>query len=50
MSAPSLQEQVAEKRFTLFPGRQEAPDDHMIGSIGEVLVAAWHGLKLFDAS
>ena len=50
MSAPSLQEQVAEKRFTPSPGRQEAPDNHMIGSIGEVLAATWHELKLFEAS
>lgn len=34
----------------LFPGRHFTPDGHMVGSIGEVLVASRYGLKLLPSS
>ncbi len=34
----------------LFPTRKFTPDGHLVGSIGEVLVAHHYGLKLFPAS
>ena len=34
----------------LFPGRRFTPDGHLVGSIGEVLAAAWYGLTLLPAS
>lgn len=34
----------------LYPGRHFTPDGHMVGSIGEVLVAENYGLKLLPAS
>lgn len=33
-----------------FPGRRFTPDGHLVGSIGEVLAAHHHGLKLLPAS
>lgn len=35
---------------TMFPGRHFTPDGHMVGSIGECLVADAYGLKLMIAS
>ena len=34
----------------MFPGRHFTPDGHMVGSIGECLVADAYGLKLMTAS
>lgn len=34
----------------LYPGRHFTPDGHMVGSIGEVLVAENYGLQLLPAS
>ncbi len=34
----------------MFPGRHFTPDGHMLGSIGEVLVANYYDLKLVTAS
>ena len=34
----------------MFPGRQFTPDGHMVGSIGECLVADAYGLELMNAS
>ena len=34
----------------MFPGRHFTPDGHMVGSIGEVLVASRYGLKLLTSS
>lgn len=34
----------------MFPGRHFTPDGHMVGSIGEVLVADKYRLSLLDAS
>lgn len=34
----------------MFPGRHFTPDGHMVGSIGECLVADAYGLKLMAAS
>jgi len=34
----------------MFPGRHFTPDGHMVGSIGEVLVASKYGLKLLTSS
>lgn len=33
-----------------FPGRKFTPDGHLVGSIGEVLVADYYGLKLLPNS
>ena len=33
-----------------FPGRRFTPDGHLVGSIGEVLVAEHYGLQLLTAS
>ncbi len=35
---------------TMFPGRHFTPDGHMVGSIGECLVADAYGLELMTAS
>lgn len=35
---------------TIFPGRHFTPDGHMVGSIGECLVADAYGLELMTAS
>ena len=35
---------------TLFPGRHFTPDGHMVGSIGECLVAEAYDLELMTAS
>jgi len=34
----------------MFPGRHFTPDGHLVGSIGEVLVASRYGLKLLPSS
>lgn len=34
----------------MFPGRHFTPDGHMVGSIGEVLVASRYGLRLLPSS
>lgn len=34
----------------MFPGRHFTPDGHMVGSLGECLVADAYGLKLLTAS
>lgn len=34
----------------MFPGRHFTPDGHMVGSIGECLVADAYGLELMNAS
>lgn len=34
----------------MFPGRHFTPDGHMVGSIGECLVAEAYGLELMNAS
>ena len=34
----------------MFPGRHFTPDGHMVGSIGECLVADAYGLELMTAS
>lgn len=34
----------------MYPGRHFTPDDHMVGSIGEVIAAEEYGLELFEAS
>lgn len=34
----------------MFPGRHFTPDGHMVGSIGEFLVADAYGLELMNAS
>ena len=34
----------------MYPGRHFTPDGHMVGSIGEVLVAEKYGLRLLQAS
>ncbi len=35
---------------TMFPGRHFTPDGHMVGSLGECLVADAFGLELLTAS
>lgn len=35
---------------SMFPGRHFTPDGHMVGSIGECLVADAYGLELMSAS
>ena len=41
---------TVDKLEALFPGRHFTPDGHMVGSIGECLVAEAYGLTLMTAS
>lgn len=41
---------IAEDLEDMFPGSKFTPDGHMVGSIGEVLVADKYGLDLLDNS
>ena len=42
--------QITSELEALFPGSKFTPDGHMIGSIGEVLVASKYHLKLLENS
>ena len=41
---------IAEELEDMFPGSRFTPDGHMVGSIGEVLVADAYGLELLENS
>ncbi len=41
---------IVQQLETMFPGRHFTPDGHMVGSLGEVLVADLYGLELMTAS
>ena len=41
---------TVEELEKMFPGRHFTPDGHMVGSIGECLVADAYGLELMNAS
>jgi hypothetical protein len=41
---------LVDELESLFPGRKFTPDGHLVGSIGEVLVASAYGLELFSGS
>ena len=41
---------IVEQLEALFPGRKFTPDGHLVGSIGEVLVADAYGLDLLPSS
>ncbi|MFB2711131.1 hypothetical protein ACE1BU_09610 [Aeromonas veronii] len=41
---------TVEELEKMFPGRHFTPDGHMVGSIGEFLVADAYGLELMNAS
>jgi len=41
---------IVSELETMFPGRHFTPDGHMVGSIGECLVADAYGLELETAS
>ena len=41
---------TVEQLEVMFPGRHFTPDGHMVGSIGECLVADAYGLELMPAS
>jgi hypothetical protein len=41
---------IVKELETLFPKRKFTPDGHLVGSIGEVLVAYEYGLELLPAS
>lgn len=41
---------TVEELESMFPGRHFTPDGHMVGSIGECLVADAYGLALMNAS
>ncbi|HHQ4663039.1 TPA: DUF6998 domain-containing protein [Aeromonas veronii] len=41
---------TVEELEEMFPGRHFTPDGHMVGSIGECLVAEAYGLELMNAS
>ena len=41
---------ITEELEDMFPGSKFTPDGHMVGSIGEVLVADKYGLDLLDNS
>ena len=41
---------ITSELEAMFPGSKFTPDGHMIGSIGEVLVAAKYHLNLLDNS
>lgn len=41
---------IVQQLETMFPGRHFTPDGHMVGSLGEVLVADLYGLDLMTAS
>ena len=41
---------TVEELEEMFPGRHFTPDGHMVGSIGECLVADAYGLELMNAS
>lgn len=41
---------IVQQLETMFPGRHFTPDGHMVGSLGEVLVADLYGLQLMKAS
>ena len=41
---------VVKELETMFPGRPFTPDGHMVGSLGECLVADAYGLKLMPPS
>lgn len=41
---------TVEELVSMFPGRHFTPDGHMVGSIGECLVADAYGLDLMNAS
>lgn len=42
--------EIVNKLETNFPGRHFTPDGHLVGSIGEVIVAHYYNLKLLNAS
>lgn len=42
--------QTVHELEAMFPGRHFTPDGHMVGSIGECLVAAFYDLELMPAS
>ena len=41
---------VVNELETMFPGRHFTPDGHLVGSLGECLVADAYGLELLAAS
>lgn len=41
---------IVDELEGIFPGRHFTPDGHMVGSLGECLVAQVYGLKLMTAS
>ena len=41
---------IVNKLETMFPGRPFTPDGHMVGSLGECLVADTYGLELMPPS
>ena len=41
---------IVDELEEMFPGRSFTPDGHMVGSMGECLVAEAHGLELQEAS
>lgn len=41
---------IVEELENMFPGRPFTPDGHMVGSLGECLVADAYGLTLMDPS
>jgi hypothetical protein len=41
---------IVDRLETLFPDRRFTPDGHLVGSIGEVLVASAYGLNLLPSS
>ena len=41
---------IVDRFEELFPGRRFTPDGHLVGSIGEVLVAATYDLELLPSS
>lgn len=41
---------ITSELEALYPGRHFTPDGHMVGSIGEVIVADAYGLELLTAS
>lgn len=41
---------IVSELETMFPGRHFTPDGHMVGSLGECLVADAYGLELLTAS
>ena len=42
--------EITNKLESLYPGRWFTPDGHLVGSIGEVLVAEKYGLRLLENS